>query len=112
MEYSYSNTYLFCYLKDNVLEKLLEYVENLLRNRRHIERLADQGRDILNRREALLREIHSRKFSMCLEELHAIFHYRIHKKELVERWIKQYNVNEQDDPEAETPLTRRHSSII
>ncbi|XP_076262194.1 uncharacterized protein LOC143197538 [Rhynchophorus ferrugineus] len=112
MEYSYSNRHRFCYISDNVLEKLLEDVENLLRNRRQIERLADKGRHILNRREVLLREIHSRKFGMCLEDLHAIFHYRIHKKELVERWIKQYNVNEQDDPEAETPLTRRHSSIF
>ncbi|XP_030756149.1 uncharacterized protein LOC115882305 isoform X2 [Sitophilus oryzae] len=64
-----------------------------------IQALPDNGRHIRSRLEKLLLEAHQRRFWICLEELHSIFEYNAKRREYVERWMRNFDVNNQEEIE-------------
>ncbi|XP_030756151.1 uncharacterized protein LOC115882305 isoform X3 [Sitophilus oryzae] len=87
------------FITDSGLADLMNHAQKLLQNKKLIQALPDNGRHIRSRLEKLLLEAHQRRFWICLEELHSIFEYNAKRREYVERWMRNFDVNNQEEIE-------------
>ncbi|KAF7280979.1 hypothetical protein GWI33_005278 [Rhynchophorus ferrugineus] len=99
------------FMTDESLQTSIDHIERLLSNLALIEALPDHGQHIEKRKEILLREKHSRKFWICLEEMYYKNLYICGRKSYVEEWMRTYDVNIQDNTDiAIMPLKRKMRS--
>ncbi|XP_030756115.1 uncharacterized protein LOC115882288 [Sitophilus oryzae] len=86
-------------LTDKRLKDLLKHTEKILKNKKLIDSLPDQGKNLKDQYEKLLLEAHKRKYQICLDELHTLLNYVEKRRDFVNSWLTKCDMTYQEKPE-------------